>query len=120
MRFRESREPYSKKVRYFIDDKEVTEEEYRAKSPKKGKEFLDGEPMALMETSGAWPRKSDALGIHPKQKKKMEAMFKHHGVPTEFDATDGRAIIRNNAHQRDIMKVLKCHNNDGGYGQVTG
>ena len=106
---------YGKPIRYFVDGVEITEKEYRKRFPKPK---VLPRVQALMETSKAWPRKSDAFGVHPKQKEKAEAFYAKLGVPTEIDS-DGCAIIRNNAHQRDLLKARGWHNNDGGYGGVA-
>ena len=110
------------KDRYFVNDKEVTKEEYDEACPSKGKCLLTlSEPPCTIHSSHkAWPRLSDALGVHPKQKAAAEEQARKLGVPTEFDAKDGRAILRDSAHQRDLQKALGYHNNDGGYGTITG
>lgn len=107
---------------YFLGDAEVTKEEFDQACPTKIEDLLATGKVAgtLMETSAAWPRKSDALGCHPKQKAAMEERYRKLGVPTEIDAKDGQAIIRNNAHQRDLQKALGMHNNHAGYGSITG
>jgi hypothetical protein len=108
--------------RYFIDDKEVAKAKFDAAFPSHP---IEGGlcPMAMMETSKSWPRISDAWGVGKGQKNKAEEVFRKRGVPTEF-VSDGAggfsAVIRNNAHQRDLQKAFGRHNNDGGYGQVTG
>lgn len=104
---------------YFIDGKEVTKEEFNLEFPDKP---ISGRnlPGVLSNKRAAWPRKSDALGVHPKQKQAAEKQAADLGVPTEFDGKSGQAIIRDNAHQRSLMKALHVHNNDGGYGSITG
>ena len=108
--------------RYFVEDKEVSKTEYDAACPSKGKSLLTFQktPSTIHSSHKAWPRLSDSLGVHPKQKKEAEEQSIMLGVPTEFDAKDGRAILRDTAHQRDLQKALGYHNNDGGYGEVTG
>ena len=110
------------KKEYFIDGKPATEAEFDAAKPTKIDDLLKSQspPATLAQTSSAWPRKSNSLGVHPKQKKAAEAQAAKFGVPTEFDSKTGQAIIRDNAHQRDLSKALGYHNHDGGYGQVTG
>lgn len=115
----------SRKNRYFIDDKEVTEKAFHKRFPSNK---ITGDDRTrsiatLMETSRSWPRKSDAFGVGRRQKKKMEDLCRKKGVPTEYvpDGAGGySALVRNNAHQRDLLRAFGMHNRDGGYGQVTG
>lgn len=102
--------------------KECTEEEFDAAFPAKIKDLLKTQTPqnTLMQTSKAWPRKSDALGVHPSQKAAAEAQSINFGVPTEFDGKTGQAILRDNAHQRELQKAMGWQNNDAGYAQVTG
>jgi hypothetical protein len=110
---------YGKKIRYFIDQVECTREEFDERFPPKPIEV----PNALMETSKAWPRLSDSWGVGKGQKEKAEETMRKLGVPTEYvpDGSGGySAKILNNEHQRKLLKATGMHNNDGGYGQVTG
>lgn len=115
---------YGKKIRYFVDGKEVTQKVYDKTFPSRPmKEVLGVAPQTLMETSKSWPHLSNAFGVGKGQKKKGEALYHKLGVPTEL-VSDGHggydAVIRNNAHQRDLQKALGYHNNHAGYGSVTG
>lgn len=105
------------KFTYYIDDKEVSEKEW--KKTCRGMN-LGNVATTMMQTSKSWPKKSDALGVHPKQIDEAQAMSIKLGVPTEFDRETGQAIMRDNAHQRDFLKAHGYHNRDGGYGQITG
>ncbi len=118
---------YSKPPKFYVDGNEVAEKVFNALCPKKPVAGLLKEvPQTLMQTSKSWPRVSDAFGVGAKQKAKAEAMMAKLGVPTEYvpDRPDGQggysAVIRDNQHQRDLLKALKMHNNEAGYGQVTG
>jgi len=66
---------------------------------------------------GGWPIKSDAMGVHPSQRKSMTAFCDKMGVPTEFGA-DGRPILRDRAHRAAHMKIRGCFDMDGGYGDA--
>ena len=110
---------YSKPMRYYVDGKQVTKKKFDELCP--GKPLTTQRHVATLSMSSkTWPRTSDAFGVHPKQKKKAEALYRKRGVPTEFDAKTGKAIIRDNQHQRDLLKLRKWINYDGGYGEVTG
>jgi hypothetical protein len=113
---------YGKPTKYFVDGREVTKKEFDAKTPHHDIKEAVG-VQTLMETSKAWPRKSDAFGVGANQKEKAEEAYKKLGVPTEMvpDGSGGySALIRNNAHQRDLLKACKMHNRDGGFGGITG
>lgn len=109
-------------MKYFIEDKEVTREEFRAVS----RGWVDGgpPPNTLMQTSKAWPRFSNAMGVDSTQKESAEAYCKKMGVPTEFvidpKTRTARPRLENSAHQRNLQKMYGYHNNDSGYGQITG
>lgn len=111
---------YGKPIRYYVDDKEVSKKKFDRVCKKKIDILAGATATTIMETSKSWPKQSDGLGVNTKQIPKAEEMFRKLGVPTEFDKTTGKAIVRNNAHQRDILKAIGYHNNDGGYGQITG
>ena len=109
------------KKRFFVNDKEVTEAEFDIACPTKVSRLLPAANI-LAKNSKCWPRKSDALGGHGSQKAALEAESIRIGVPTEYalDETGGcQAVIRSNAHQRDLLKAKGYRNNDGGYGQIT-
>lgn len=115
---------YGKKLRYFVDGKEVTQKVYdKTFPPRPIEEIVGGPPTTLMQTSKSWPRLSDAYGVGKGQKQKAEETMKKLGVPTEYvpDGSGGySAKILNNEHQRNLLKATGMHNNHGGYGQVTG
>ncbi len=113
---------YGNPIRYYLDGNEVAKAEFDANTPNHSLKEAAA-VNTLMETSKAWPRESDAFGVGANQKDRMMKICKDRGVPTEY-VPDGHggysALIRNNAHQRDLLKALGMHNNEGGYGSITG
>lgn len=109
---------WSNPPKYFVDGKEVSKKKFDKVCRTKWLGSVP-KPTTLMQTSKSWPRTSDAIGCHPSQKAETEAALKKLGVPTEINA-QGEAIVRDNAHQRDLCKALKIVNHRGGYGQITG
>lgn len=107
---------------YYIDGKEVSKKKYRALSPCAGRNSLTIKkpPATVAMSSEVWPRKSDNLGVSKHQIKEAREIYAKNGVPTDFDEKTGQAIIRDNQHQRDLLKMRGEVNYDGGYGQVTG
>lgn len=110
-----------KKNRYLLEGRPVTKKVFDKAFP--SLPIKDIRPNVNMETSGAWPRLSDALGVGKGEKAKAEEVFRKKGVPTEFvpDGSGGfSAKILNNEHQIKVLKALGMHNNDGGYMQTAG
>lgn len=91
---------------FFLDDKEVTQEEYEKRYPPPKK---TGGPSSLIGWSK--PVESDALSVHPSQVKEAMERDRAHGVPTEY-TPDGRPIIRSYAHKRALMRSLGVHENN--------
>ncbi len=110
---------YGNPIRYYVDGNEVSKEEFDEAFPTKPLTYKKC-ATTLMETSNAWPMRSNSLGVHPKQCKEAEAFAAKLGVPTEFDKKTGEAIFRNNAHKRDFAKAHHYPNRDGGFGTITG
>lgn len=95
--------------RFFVDDTEVTPEEFEAAFPSKLEEVLGGDVDCLPSQSGiGWPIHSEALAYHPKQKAEAEAHFQKLGVPTEVD-TRGRPVLRDRMHRKQVLKALGMH-----------
>lgn len=67
-------------------------------------------------TSGAWPLKSDAAGVHPSQCREASEADARLGVPTDYDSGTGEAIFRDRGHRRDWLKKHGMHDRSGGYG----
>jgi hypothetical protein len=97
---------------YCIDGNEVTKEEFDLAFPYKP---LEGKAPGGQHPAG-WPFKSDALAVHPKQIPEAMARDRAHGIETEYDPEDGRAIMKDPGHRRAMMKSLGYHDNDGNDG----
>ena len=94
---------------YMIDGKAVTKDEFDR--------ILPSKPIAVpgkAHLPGAWPMISEAMGVMPDQIAEASAHAKAGGVPTEF-TPDGRAILRDRSHRRELMKLYRFHDNHGGY-----
>ena len=99
---------------YFVDDKEVSEEEYRRAFPSRLEESLGAEPLAA-QTPSAWPIISDAMAVHPKQIKQAIARNKRMGSNVVYNE-QGQAILTDRGARRDLMRIEGFHDNQGGYG----
>lgn len=71
--------------------------------------------MAGPRACDAWPMKSDALAIHPKQVKEYRQALKKKGVSADF-TKDGRMILESRGHRRSVLRALNYYDKDGGYG----
>ena len=98
---------------YYIGDNEVTEKEYRKKYPKRKGPI--GKPLQA-HTSECWPMKSDGLAVHPSRIKQQMEYDRKHGIASEYDPVDGRAILKDRGQRRDMMKLAGVHDKHGGYG----
>jgi hypothetical protein len=71
-----------------------------------------------VNTPGAWPMLSDALGVHPDQIRDASAEAAAMGVPTQF-ASDGRAIITSREHRKQLCQVYGFFDKSAGYGDAS-
>jgi hypothetical protein len=94
---------------YFIQHKEVTEEEYRAIYPDLNPTGKIG--MFATASSKAWPYTSTSIGCHPSDRKKFMKAMAAKGVPTEFNH-EGRAIFTSRDHQRRYCQANGLVNYD--------
>lgn len=85
--------------RYYLDNRQVTEGEYRAAFPERPLESVP-----YMPRSYPTPQPSDALAVHPKQVKEATEYARSRGVPTDY-LPDGRPLVRSCAHQKALAKL---------------
>lgn len=96
---------------YLLDGREVTREEYDAALPDRP---LEG-AAPMTESTSAWPIKSDALGVHPKQAREAEEHARQKGVPTEF-TPQGQPVFRSREHRKQYCRAYGVYDRNGGYG----
>lgn len=102
------------KNRYFVDDVEVTREEWDRRYPSK-KIGVTG----ASNQGACWPQKSLAFGVHPKLIKKAMQRNARHGVNVTYDAK-GHAIIPDRGTRAKLCRLEGMHDNDGGFNDYTG
>jgi hypothetical protein len=95
---------------FFIDGKRVSKKKFLAAFPDKALAEAPGGHRA-----GCWPIESMAVGVHPDQIPEAVAHSRSRGVPLEFTA-DGKAILTDRGHRREVLRTLGMHDNNGGYG----
>lgn len=89
--------------RFYINDKEVTEEEWHARFPSKIDDLLAGYFPQVQSPEG-WPKRSLALAVHKDQVAEANDRNKKHGIGTRYD-TDGTAVIPDNGDRRKLLKL---------------
>jgi hypothetical protein len=67
------------------------------------------------QQAGAWPMTSNALAVHPSQRREYYEFSVKHGVPTEFDKR-GRPVFRTKKHRKRYSELVGASDFDGGYG----
>ncbi len=101
-------------TRYFLDDREVTQEEYEAAQESHLEEALESGIPPGGQCTG-WPYYSQALGVHKNQRQRAMEIAQEKGVSTYFDER-GRMEVRDQAHRRKYNKAHGFRDNDGCYG----
>lgn len=99
---------------FYIDNREVTEAEFRAAFP----DAPVVEVKGPLRTGKSWPLISDALGVHPKQVAEAIESARAKGVPTEFTAK-GQPIFTSRAHRTAYCRVYGFYDRNGGYGDAA-
>lgn len=72
----------------------------------KGRKFVRNWALeqCKMPARECWPVVSSALACHPDQVKEFSDFLSSRGVPTEF-YKDGRCVVRDRLHRRDILRA---------------
>lgn len=96
----------AKAIRYYLDNCEVTEMEYRARHP-----LPEGGGIVNAPASRAYPYAADSLGVHPSQVKDAMAAATALGVPTEY-TPDGSIVWRSREHQKQFCQANGFFNRD--------
>lgn len=97
---------------YFVNDVEVTKEEYDQCFPPKG--FMAGEEFQIAQGKATWPMKSVALAVHPSQVAEANARNKRHGLATRYNS-NGTAIIPTAAEKTKLVNLEGFVDKQKGY-----
>ena len=79
---------------------------------------LPSELRGFRHYPGAWPMKSEALGVMPEQISEARQAASESGVPTNF-TPDGRAILTSREHRKKLSQSLGLFDKDAGYGDAS-
>lgn len=93
---------------YYLDGAKVSRQKFRAACP-------DAKKTGFMASAAKYPIESVGLGVHPSQIKAAEEAAAKKGVKLEF-TKDGKAILRDRGHRRDVLRATGYHDHNGGYG----
>lgn len=95
---------------YRIDGKVVSEKEFKGQFPDKP---LSGDGSSF--TGWKRPILSDGLACHPEQIPAEREAYRKAGINVDFHE-DGRPIIRDRGQRREMLKLNKMHDRQGGFG----
>lgn len=87
-------------MKYILNGKEVTQEEWTANSV--GVDF-DGQAPAA-PSSSCWPMKSKGLGVKSYQVQEANEYSRKHGLPVEYEQGTGQAILNSANDRRQVLK----------------
>lgn len=104
---------FGTKTRYYVNDVEVTEKEYRKLT--KPRALAAGDEVLTQSTSAWQDFKSEAMAVHPKQVAEANARSKRHNLGVVYDKK-GFAHIPDRAARKRLLKVEGFHDKKGGYG----
>jgi hypothetical protein len=106
--------PKGKKL-FFIDGKPVSRRRFDRAFPNRVCDLIRAGKGPGGQENGAWPMRSEALAVHPRQVEQANARNARHGVATRYDPKTGHAIIPSREDRRKLLKVEGFRDNDGGY-----
>lgn len=107
---------YGRVNKYFIDEEEVSREEFDRAFPNRIKDLLKKNKAPDGARSACWPMKgSDALSVIPSRIPEATASDLAKGVPTEY-TSEGQPIFRDRGHRREYLRAYGYHDRAGGYG----
>lgn len=99
---------YGNPIRYYLDDREVTEEQFRSETPDRLQDALDAGETACGQATTTWPQESEALSVLPKQVEAANARNKKHGIAVHYKA-DGTAVVTSANAKRQLMRLEGFH-----------
>lgn len=102
------------KDRYYIDEKEVTREEFDAAFPNRVDQLLKTGQMLPAHTTTCWPMISEAAAIHPEQIAEATEWNKKMGDHVKYTST-GEAIFTSRRQRKEHLKNIRLRDKNAGY-----
>ena len=72
--------------------------------------------MGRAAYDGSSPLRSDSLGCHPEQAAEYREELRRNGIIGAEVSNDGTLAFTSRKARRETMKLNRCHDRDGGYG----
>jgi hypothetical protein len=101
---------HGEKTRYYIDGVQVSREEFDQALPDQPLEAAPGGHLP-----SCWPQVMESLGVHPSQVAQANERNRKAGVNVTYDR-DGNAVVPDRNERRKLIRLERCHDKDGGYG----
>ena len=99
-------------IRYKINGKEVTKEQWDAKP---GAGFHGECPMATVAYTAAKPLLSDGIGCMRAQVPEMREVIRRHNIQGVFVRENGQLEITSRRGRKELLRVRGLVDADGGY-----
>ncbi len=100
-------------IKYKINGKEVTEEEWDAR---KGRGLKGGVPLGTVAYSESKPLISEGIGCMRSQVTEMREVIRKHNIQGVRVRDNGQLEITSRRGRRDLLRVRGLADADGGYG----
>lgn len=99
-------------IRYKINGKEVTKEEWDAKP---GFGLRGGVPMGTVAYTAAKPLLSEGIGCMRAQVPEMREVIRRHNIQGVFVRDSGQLEITSRRGRKELLRVRGLADADGGY-----
>jgi len=112
MKGRRLRIVFGKETTYFVNDKEITKEEYEKEFPPKSLEEIgpcDG------HRPGIWPMYSEALAVHPDQVDEANERARKCGIGARYQKGTGVCEIDSDGDKVKLVNLEGFVNKQAGY-----
>lgn len=100
-------------VRYYLNDVEVTQEEYDLAFP--ARPIPVGEDMLAGHQPSCWPQTMESLAVHPAQVDKANERAKKHGIDAVYERGTGMVQVGSRADRAKLIKLEGAKDKCGGY-----
>lgn len=103
--------------RFFVDGRQVERDEYDRLMAEERAALPQIEEDPELEGSRPWSRPlvSTALAYHPRQVQAAREHFEKNGLSGQLIQENGKVALPDRAIRRQVNRLNKMHDNDGGY-----
>ncbi len=100
-------------MKYFVNGKEVTADEFRAGGKK---DWLDAPPMTANTYNAHDPLVSDGMGCMKSQVSELRDTIKRHSIQGVLVKDSGQLEITSRRGRKELLAVRGLVDNEGSYG----